>query len=88
VRRHETDVVSLVAGLVFLVVATVHISARTTGTELNLSWLLPATLVLLGVLGLLSALRPSRGTASEPAEPAEPIAASVPGEAGEAPPED
>ena len=56
-RRHELDAVSLVAGLLFLVVAGVHIVARATETDLNLRWMVPAVLVLLGVLGLLSAVR-------------------------------
>ena len=56
-RRHEIDAVSLVAGLLFLVVAGVHIVARSTETDLNLRWMVPAVLVLLGVLGLLSAVR-------------------------------
>jgi hypothetical protein len=57
VRRHEIDAVSLAAGLLFLVVAAVHIVARSTETDLNLRWMVPAVLVLLGVLGLLSAVR-------------------------------
>jgi hypothetical protein len=57
VRRHETDAVSLIAGLLFLVVAGVHIVARSTETDLNLRWMVPAVLVLLGALGLLSAIR-------------------------------
>ena len=59
-RRHEIDAVSLVAGLLFLVVAGVHIVARATDTDLNLRWMVPAVLVLLGVLGLLSAVRSPR----------------------------
>jgi hypothetical protein len=57
VRRHEIDAVSLAAGLLFLIVAGVHIVARSTETDLNLRWMVPAVLVLLGVLGLLSAVR-------------------------------
>jgi hypothetical protein len=57
VRRHELDPVSLVAGLLFLVVAVVHISARSTDTDLSARWMVPTVLVLLGVLGLLSAVR-------------------------------
>ena len=56
-RRHEIDAVSLIAGLLFLVVAGVHIVARATETDLNLRWMVPAVLVLLGALGLLSAVR-------------------------------
>jgi hypothetical protein len=77
VRRHETDFVSLVAGLLFLVVAAVHITARGTDTDLNLRWMVPAVLVLLGVLGLLGAIRsPRRGAAT----PASPAAVAEPGE--------
>jgi hypothetical protein len=67
VRRHEIDAVSLAAGLLFLVVAGVHIVARSTETDLNLRWMVPAVLVLLGVLGLLSAVRFPR---REPADDA------------------
>jgi hypothetical protein len=72
VRRHEIDAVSLVAGLLFLVVAGVHIVARSTGTDLNLRWMVPAVLVLLGVLGLLSAVRfPRREPVDDAADAAE-----------------
>jgi hypothetical protein len=71
VRRHEIDAVSLVAGLLFLVVAGVHIVARSTETDLNLRWMVPAVLVLLGVLGLLSAVRfPRREPADDAADAA------------------
>lgn len=56
-RRHEADPVSLVAGLLFLAVAVVHIAARSSDTDLSLRWMVPIVLVLLGVLGLLSAVR-------------------------------
>lgn len=70
-RRHEIDAVSLVAGLLFLVVAGVHIVARSTETDLNLRWMVPAVLVLLGVLGLLSAVRfPRREPADDAADTA------------------
>lgn len=70
-RRHEIDAVSLVAGLLFLVVAWVHIVARSTETDLNLRWMVPAVLVLLGVLGLLSAVRfPRREPAGDAADAA------------------
>ena len=83
-RRHETDAVSLVAGLLFLVVAVVHIAARATGTDLNLRWMLPGVLVLLGVLGLLGAIRSPRGAVTRVAEPAELTEPPVPDEAAEA----
>ena len=88
-RRHEIDAVSLVAGLLFLVVAAVHIAARSTDTDLNLRWMLPAVLVLLGVLGLLGAMRGPRGSTSvaepiEQAAPTELVEPTVPEEADEA----
>jgi hypothetical protein len=61
VRRHEIDPVSLVAGLLFLIVAGVHIAARSTDTHLSVRWMVPTVLVLLGVLGLLSAVRGPHG---------------------------
>ena len=70
-RRHEIDAVSVFAGLLFLVVAGVHIVARATDTDLNLRWMVPAVLVVLGALGLLSAVRsprPERVVAGSPDE--------------------
>jgi len=81
VRRHETDVVSLAGGLLFLVVAFVHVTARANGTDLNPRWMVPAVLVLLGVLGLLGALRSPRDTPDDPATPAEPEVTNEPDEA-------
>ena len=75
-RRHETDAVSLVAGLLFLAVAVVHIAARSTNTELSLRWMVPAVLVLLGVVGLLGALRGPRRTAAEAAAPGDRLGAA------------
>ena len=70
-RRHEIDAVSVFAGLLFLIVAGVHIVARATDTDLNLRWMVPAVLVLLGAIGLLSAVRsprPDRVVAGTPDE--------------------
>jgi hypothetical protein len=90
VRRHEIDAVSLVAGLLFLVVAWVHIVARSTETDLNLRWMVPAVLVLLGVLGLLSAVRfprrePAGDAADAAAVAAAPESAAAPDTAAGAP---
>jgi hypothetical protein len=77
VRRHELDAVSLVAGGLFLVVAAVNIVAGATDTVLNLHWMVPALLVLLGAVGLLSVLRSSREVGRSASEEAsgEPAAA-------------
>jgi hypothetical protein len=77
VRRHETDAVSLVSGLLFLVVAAVHISARSTDSDLNLRWMVPAVLVLLGVLGLLGAVRSPRRTPGDAPAVDQPLSAEA-----------
>jgi hypothetical protein len=59
------------AGLLFLVVAGVHIVARATDTDLNLRWTVPAVLVVLGTLGLLSAVRSPRPAPVVTEKPAE-----------------
>lgn len=64
-RRHDIDLVSLAAGLLFLVVSVVHIAARSTDTDLNLRWMAPAVLVLLGLLGLLGAIRGPRNAGDD-----------------------
>jgi hypothetical protein len=78
VRRHEADAVSLVAGLLFLVVAAVHIAARSTDTDLELRWMVPTVLVLLGVLGLLSAVRSPKGAVEESQTAGDPVIAEDP----------
>jgi hypothetical protein len=63
VRRHETDWFSLSVGGLFLLVAAVHL-ATGAGHDLDLRWLLPALLMLLGTIGLIGATRagPDRRT--------------------------
>lgn len=59
-RRHELDVLSLVAGLVFLVVAVSHLVGQVSDVAIEGRWVAPALLVGLGVAGLAGALRGSR----------------------------
>jgi hypothetical protein len=77
VRRHEIDVVSLAAGLLFLGVAGVHMVAGATNTDLNLRWMVPLVLVLLGVVGMLGAVRGRREPNDMPATVAEPLSTTV-----------
>jgi hypothetical protein len=77
VRRHEIDVVSLAAGLLFLAVAVVHMVAGATDTDLNLRWMVPVVLVLLGVIGMLGAMRGRREQDDVPAAVAEPVSTTV-----------
>ncbi len=59
-KRHATDTVSLVFGLLFAaVVGWWGISEVTGGSaELPAAWIGVATLLVIGVVGLVSALRP------------------------------
>jgi hypothetical protein len=61
VRRHETDVTSLVFGVIFAGVAAVWALVETDVVNLdNLTVLGPAVLVLAGLVGLVASLRGSR----------------------------
>ena len=59
-RRHDLDLVSLIAGVVFTLVALSHLVGAATGDHLALAWLAPVVLVGLGVAGLAGALRGTR----------------------------
>ncbi|MBA2769970.1 MAG: hypothetical protein H0U35_12750 [Sporichthyaceae bacterium] len=66
-RRHELDLVSLIAGVVFLIVAVSHLVGAATDITVDLDWLAPVALVGLGVAGLAGSLR-HRPTDREQAE--------------------
>ncbi|MDQ1626758.1 MAG: hypothetical protein QOI54_502 [Actinomycetota bacterium] len=72
-RRHETDWFSLSVGGLFLLVAAVYLATGAgAGHDLDLRWLLPALLMLLGAIGLIGATRagPDRST-DGPSAPAD-----------------
>jgi len=60
VRRHDLDLLSLIVGAVFLVVATTHLLVAASDRDTNLGWLFPVVLVGLGAAGIAGALRPVR----------------------------
>ena len=64
-RRHDLDLVSLITGVVFALVAVTHLVAATTGDSLDPLWLAPVLLIGLGVAGLAGALR-GMGSGDEP----------------------
>jgi hypothetical protein len=70
VRRHDLDLVSLITGALFLLVATTHLLAAGTEDHPGLGWLVPVVLVGLGVAGLAGALRSSWPPGRESATPA------------------
>jgi hypothetical protein len=57
VRRHDLDLVSLITGAVFALVAVAHLVGAATGDSLDPLWLAPVLLIGLGVAGLAGALR-------------------------------
>lgn len=78
-RRHETDVVSLVAGLFFLGAALIWGLTGAGGLQMR-SWALPTLLIAVGAVGLLSSLTGRRSRRGEPDTEAgtEPAAAPAP----------
>ena len=51
-RKHPIDLTSLLAGLVFVALASVYLLAAATGNHVDASWVLPLALVALGLAGL------------------------------------
>jgi hypothetical protein len=66
-QQHELDPVSLVAGLVFGLVAGAYAITHTTGVRLHWLLILPAVLILIGAAMLSIAVRRMRApTCVEP----------------------
>ncbi len=65
-KRHDLDLVSLISGAVFAIVAVVHLAGAAADEGVDLAWLVPLALVGLGVAGLAGALRgPQEAAPSE-----------------------
>ena len=63
-RKHELDVFSLLAGMVFVAVAVVHLVTANTHHSSDDRWVFPVAMVLVGLASLIGLVR--RG-AREPA---------------------
>ena len=72
-RRHDLDLVSLITGVVFALVAAAHLVAAATGDDLDPLWLAPILLIGLGVAGLAGALRSGRPGEPTPPEESSPV---------------
>jgi hypothetical protein len=57
VRRHEVDVFSLLAGVVFAVIGAGYLLGALTDVRLDPEWAAPVALVGLGLAGLTATLR-------------------------------
>lgn len=55
-RKHPFDLTSLLAGLVFVAFAAVYLGAAAADERVDASWVLPITLVALGLAGLAGGL--------------------------------
>lgn len=55
-KRHETDLTSLVAGLTFCGIAIAYLLGELVGRGLDLRWVVPILLIGLGVAGLTGTL--------------------------------
>ena len=67
-RRHDTDVVSFTAGVLFLAIGLAYLLPEVSGIRVATAWVVPALLIGLGVCGLLAAFtsRPAGpGTAGQ-----------------------
>ena len=56
-KRHDLDLLSLVAGLVFLAVAVGHLLDEATGLDVNGQYVAPVALVTIGLASLAAVLR-------------------------------
>ncbi len=66
-RKHELDLTSLVAGLVFVAIAVAYLVGTLTKVRIDAGWILPLGLVGLGAAGLAGSVRSSLRT--DPDEP-------------------
>ncbi len=68
-RRHDLDVLSLVAGLVFLGVALLCLSAGITDAQIRGQLIAPAVLISLGAGGIAASVRRVRSSGERQGEP-------------------
>jgi hypothetical protein len=63
-KKHPLDVLSLVFGLVFVLIAGTWVVRRTVDIDLpDMGWFLAGALILAGLLGIVSVLRGTRNAA-------------------------
>jgi len=69
-RRHDLDLTSLVAGLVFVAIAVTYAVGSYTHTHVSAGLVLPLGLIGLGLAGLAGTVRRSLRDSRVPVEPA------------------
>jgi hypothetical protein len=60
VRQHETDYLSLAAGLLFTVLGVVFAVSAATGWQIDGRWIVPTALIALGAGGVAASLSASK----------------------------
>jgi hypothetical protein len=65
-ERHETDLTSLLAGVIFVAVGATFLLDLLVDLALDPRWLAPLVLIGVGLAGLLSAAPMSRSSAADP----------------------
>lgn len=71
-KRHSLDVLSLVFGLIFLMVALSWIVRRSWNLELpGAGWFIAAALIVGGLFGIVSSFRSNKPISAPPPAPAE-----------------
>jgi hypothetical protein len=66
VSRHDTDLTSLIAGLVFLFVGIAYLLDAADVMQVDAKWVVPLGLIGLGLAGVAGSLRRALGTREEP----------------------
>ena len=56
-RKHPSDVVSLVMGLLLMAVATLFLLTDWSNAEIDVRWAAPALLIGIGLIGLTGSVR-------------------------------
>jgi hypothetical protein len=78
-KRHSTDLVSLVFGIIFLGAAGWWLAAQYVHIDVpHVGWITAAVLIGLGVLGLAGSLRSDRSSTRPTSAPTVQMAASAP----------
>jgi hypothetical protein len=82
-KRHATDMVSLVFGVIFLVIAGWWLVTRYVHITIpHLGWVAAAALIAIGALGIVGSLRGDRSaTPVEPPPPPPPVKEPEPDDA-------
>lgn len=68
-NRHETDLISLVAGVAFIGIAGLRFVFRSISFDLpSFGWYVAGGLIAFGIVGIVSSLRPRDRRAVPPAD--------------------